>query len=49
MFPQRGPYIERCPFLQPYFTYPLIKTNSYLSLKVPNKGAPLHVPSTGPQ
>ena len=29
--PQGGPYIERFPFPEPSFTYPLIKTKYYLS------------------
>ena len=48
MYPQRGPYGERCLFPEPSFTHPPIKTKSHLSLKVPSKGALLHVPPTGP-
>ena len=46
-FPQQGPYGERCLFLEPSFTHPLIKTKAQLSLKVPGNGVPLHVPTVG--
>ena len=47
MYPQRGPYIERCPFPEPSFTYPLIKTKSYLS-KSPVKEPHSMYPQRGP-
>ena len=45
--PQRGNYGQRCSFPVPTSTHPLIKTKSHLSLILPGKGAPLHVPPTG--
>jgi len=46
--PERVAYGERCPFPESSFTYPLILKKSHMSLKVTGKGAPLHVPPTGP-
>ena len=42
--PQQGNYGQRCPFPAPASNTSHDKTKFHLSLKLPVKGAPLHVP-----